>query len=94
MNTLDCFLDTVVKPRYDTECVFQSTQQRLAGMISSSFFVPCNKAAYSELVLNNCTKLYINIQCFNFLLSKFIRGFYINKFLASCFFIWSGGKYI
>ncbi|MDJ1288768.1 MAG: palindromic element RPE4 domain-containing protein [Candidatus Midichloria mitochondrii] len=27
-----CFLDTVVKPRYDTQCVFRSMQQRLLAM--------------------------------------------------------------
>ncbi|MCZ6884397.1 MAG: palindromic element RPE4 domain-containing protein [Rickettsia endosymbiont of Ixodes ricinus] len=28
ISIFNCFfLDTVVKPRYDTECVFQSTQQ-------------------------------------------------------------------
>ncbi|MCC8406627.1 MAG: palindromic element RPE4 domain-containing protein [Rickettsia endosymbiont of Sceptobius lativentris] len=25
--TTSCFLDTVVKPRYDTECVFRSTRE-------------------------------------------------------------------
>nr|WP_096001027.1 palindromic element RPE4 domain-containing protein [Rickettsia monacensis] len=31
LNIFYCFLDTVVKPRYDTECVFRFTQQCLAS---------------------------------------------------------------
>nr|WP_218460845.1 palindromic element RPE4 domain-containing protein [Rickettsia sp. TH2014] len=27
IDIFSCFLDTVVKPRYDTECVFRSMQQ-------------------------------------------------------------------
>nr|WP_082068226.1 palindromic element RPE4 domain-containing protein [Rickettsia endosymbiont of Ixodes pacificus] len=32
LNIFYCFLDTVVKPRYDTECVFRFTQQCLAAV--------------------------------------------------------------
>ncbi|MCZ6896296.1 MAG: palindromic element RPE4 domain-containing protein [Rickettsia endosymbiont of Ixodes ricinus] len=34
---LSCFLDTVVKPRYDTQCVFRSTQQCPLAMTISIF---------------------------------------------------------
>ncbi|MGX6960440.1 MAG: palindromic element RPE4 domain-containing protein [Rickettsia endosymbiont of Pentastiridius leporinus] len=52
ISIFSCFLDTVVKPRYDTKRAFRSTQQDRHGVTSRTFLIYTETTYFFFLKLN------------------------------------------
>ncbi|HJD56475.1 MAG TPA: palindromic element RPE4 domain-containing protein [Rickettsia endosymbiont of Pyrocoelia pectoralis] len=65
IDIFSCFLDTVDKPRYDTEGVFRAMQQRLRSlaMTISTFSRHCLKTL-SLIYINSFRNLFRNYRSF------------------------------